>query len=644
MKYQAFGLSLAACALASPIVVAEDQPVTQFDPVVVTATRTETPLKQVGSSTTVITARDIANRRLNTVAEVLRTVPGLDVVRTGAVGQVTSVFVRGAKSEDTLVLIDGIEMNDPASPGNGFNFSDLMVDDIERIEIVRGAQSAIYGSDAIGGVINIITRKGRGKTRLQASGEGGSYDTFKVGADIQGGSDWVNYNLGVSRFETQAFSAADRYFGNKERDRYRNTTVAARLGAQALDNLDLDWTLRFNEGTAHVDDCGGTGCDDPNYTSDSAQLFTRGQGRLKLFDGLWEQSLRIAYSAQDRRFADRPDAVSPFPFPPQSLSKNAFEGDKIKVTWQNELYLHDRNAITAGVESEEDSIKTTDNDPTTDEIARRTANTTGYFLQDQLNLGQRWHTTAGVRFDDNNRFGGKVTWRANQVFAMTETGTRFKASYGTGFKAPSLYQLFAPPYLIFPVGNPSLDPETSRSWDAGLEQSLWHEKILLGASYFNNTFADLIDFSFGKGFQNIGRATSEGVESSVEFKPLETLTLRGNYTYTRTNDDATDQRLLRRPTHKGSIEANYRLLKGADINLNILMVGTRDDLIVDATTFGERTTVPGYVLVNLAAGYQLTSNLKLFARLDNIFDKRYEEAYGYGTAGVMGIGGIKVTY
>jgi len=634
MKYRASGLFVAAFTASSTALSADEQPVTQLEPLVVTATRTETPIQQVGSAITVITAEEIASRKLDTVADVLRVVPGLDVTRAGGIGQQTSVFLRGANSNHTLALIDGIEMNDPSNPNGAFDFGDLQVDNIERIEILRGAQSAIYGSDAIGGVINIITKKGRGKPRFQTRDEGGSYDTFKVDGSVLGGTERVNYSLNASRLETGGFSAADRVLGNTERDSYKNSSVSARLGAQALDNLDFGWTLRYNEGKAMVDNCGGPNCDDPNAYVKNNELFTRGFGHLRLLDGIWEQTLGLAYSDTNRHYVNPFDPANPF------SSKGFNVGEKTKIDWQNVLHLHETNTVTLGVEEEADSFHSESSFSmsgfsTQGVIPIRTRNNLGYYLQDQIQLFDRSFTTVGVRDDEINRgFGNHVTWRANEVYAIPETGTRLKGSYGTGFKAPALFQLYD---TIFDSGNPNLKAETSRNWDVGLEQAAWDQRVQMGASYFSNSFVNLIQ-NLPPTFksENIGHATAEGVESFVEFRPLESLSLRGNYTYTRTKDQETGQRLLRRPTHKGSFEADYRFLEKAAVHLNILMVGNKDDVA--------NTRVPGYVLVNLAGSYDVNANLQVFARVDNLLNKHYEELFGYGTAGLSGIGGVKVSY
>lgn len=637
--------ALAALGAISPSAFAAGEPATPLQTMVVSATREETPLRQVGSSMTVITAEDIAHRGQNNVADVLRGVPGVDVVRSGGVGQTTSVFLRGADSRHTLVLIDGVEMNDPSNPGGLFDFAALQTDRIERIEILRGGESSLYGSDAIGGVIHIITKKGRGPLKFDLSGQGGSYDSFRFNGGVAGGDESLHYALDASRTETGGFSTADRRRGSRERDGYANTTVSGRLGAKLLENLDLDWTLRYNQFDTQLDNCGGPAlpCDDPNYRTQADQLFTRGQGRLQLLDGLWEQKLGLAYSMGDRRNVNREDVAHPM-----ETLHSAYQGEKIKLDWQNNLYLHETNTFSFGIENEEDRIHAEDHStsafgPYDSVLPLRTANTSGYYALDRIDLFERSHTTAAVRYDDHNRYGGKVTWRVTQAFSIDETGTRLKGNYGTGFKAPTLYQLYAPGTIYGAIGNPDLAAETSHGWDAGVEQDLFGDVLQVGASWFHNDFRNLIDYLGAAGYQNVAKARSEGVESFLEIRPMDGLSLRGNYTYTRAEDEKTGFALIRRPRHKGSFDANYRIVPGANLNLNILLVGARDDL--DFSSYPTaRVNLTGYALVNLAGSYDITEHVQIFARVDNLFDKRYEEVLGYGVAGVSGFGGVKVTY
>jgi vitamin B12 transporter len=614
--------SFFAVFLATPFLPAQAEPdaVPELETTVVTATRSETPLRQVGSSVSVITAEDIAKRQVLTAADALRIVPGVDVLNSGGPGRQTSVLLRGGGSQHTLVLIDGVEMNDPSSPTNAFDFANLTVDNIERIEVLRGGESSLYGSDPLGGVVNIITKKGSGTPKYSVSGQGGSYDSFKVNGSVSGGTDLVDYSLASSHLETRGFSAADKSWGNPEPDGYRNSTVDTRLGVHPLENLDFGWNLRYNEGKTYLDYDYPKPHDALHYDGVTKELYTRGFGHLKLLDNLWEQTLGLAYSRTDRTSRNYDPSL------PYSLDSD-YLGEKVKVDWQNILHLHDTNTLTFGIEDEEDRLSS-DSDP----IGAKSYNTQGYYLLDQIKLWDRSFTTAAVRYDDNNRIGSKVTWRVTQAIVFDETDTKLKGSYGTGFKVPSLFDL----YDKF-TGNPNLAPETSRNWDIGFEQAFWDRRVSLGSTYFNNHFDNLIQYSFSTyKVQNISQAFAEGVENFVQVNPLENLGFRGNYTYTHTEDLTTGQRLIRRPVNKGSFEANYRFLENADVNLTILMVGEKNDI--------GGTRVPGYVLVNLGGGYQINDNFRLFARIDNIFDKHNQELYGYGTSRLAGYGGVALTF
>lgn len=612
-----FVFSLAA---PSTQILAGQNAVPELETTVVTATRTETPLRQVGSSVSVITAEDIAKRQVLTAAEALRLVPGVDVLNSGGPGRQTSVLLRGGGSQHTLVLIDGVEMNDPSSPTNAFDFANLMVDNIERIEVLRGGESSLYGSDPLGGVVNIITKKGSGSPKYSVSGQGGSYDSFKVNGSVAGGTDLVDYSLASSRLETRGFSSADRLWGNPEPDGYRNSTVDGRVGIHPLDNLDFGWNVRYNEGKTYLDYDYPKPHDALNYNSVTKELYTRGFAHTTLLDNLWEQTLGLAYSRTDRNTRNYDPTL------PYSLNFD-YLGEKVKVDWQNILHLHDTDTLTFGIEDEEDRLSST-----SDPIGAKSYNTQGYYLLNQVKLWDRSFTTAAVRYDDNNRAGSKVTWRVTQAIVFDETGTKFKGSYGTGFKVPSLFDL----YDKF-TGNPNLAPETSRNWDVGFEQSFWERRVLLGSTYFNNHFDNLIQYSFSTyQVQNISQAFAEGVENFVQVNPIENLSFRGNYTYTHTEDLTTGQRLIRRPRNKGSFETNYRFLENADINFTVLMVGEKDDV--------GGTRVPGYVLANLGGGYRINDNVRVFARIENLFDKKYQELYGYGTSRIAGYGGVALTF
>lgn len=613
----------------------------RLEEVVVTANRLDTATSEVGSSITVITAREIEQRQQTFLLDVLRSVPSIDVVQNGGPGSTTAVFMRGANSEHTLVLMDGVELNDPSSPSGGFDFANLPTDNIERVEILRGPQSTLYGSRAMGGVINIITRRGKGDPTGFFSAQGGSFHTATEKAGISGGTDRYNYSLGLSRFDSDGFSAAGKKYGNTENDGNQNTSVKTRLGITPTSNLSIDFILNYLKNRTDLDNNGGVGGDDPNYVQKNEQLSFRSQADLALFDNRWEQRLGVSYNDLNRDFNNGID-----PAHPSDLSRGSYHGRNVTFDWQHTLHLHETNSLTLGIERKEETAKSDYYSesawgPYDSPWDEQSAHTTGYYLQDQIRLWDAWFTTLGVRLDDHSSFGTKATYRLTSAYTVKQTNTTVKGSYGTAFKAPSLYQLYSPDY-----GDKLLNPEKSTGWDLGVEQSLLGGKLTMGATYFHNDFNDLINFdSTLFKYNNIARATTHGVELTASVRPIDELTLRAGYTYTRTEDKETGLELLLRPKNKISIDGNYRFLKNANLNLGIIYVGTRFNTVYDPITYAAaRVKMSEYLVANLAVSYDICKNFQIFGRVDNLFDRNYEEITGYGTAGISAFGGVKVSF
>ncbi len=611
--------------------------------VVVTATRVETPMEEIASSVTVISSEEIERKKKTHVMEILRGIPGLDVVRTGGAGKNTSVFIRGANSEHTLVMIDGVEVNDPISPGRSYDFAHLTVDNIERIEVIRGPQSTLYGSDAIGGVVNIITKKGEGKPKFFLSAEGGSFTTFREATGISGGNKWVNYSFALSRFDTEGISTASKKDGNYERDGYENTSLSAKLGFKPMDNLGIDFILRYMDAKTELDNFAGVGGDDPNYVQKSNQFLFKTQVGLSLFDQVWSQKLGLALNDHNRDIKNKKDSQHPFDY-----EKGRYDGQLLKFDWQHHLQLHKTNALTFGLEYEREEGKSKYYweslwGPGQSIFPKKTANIKGYYIQDEIKLWDRLFATLGIRIDDHSRFGSETTYRVAPAYLIKETDTKIKGTFGTGFKAPTLYQLFAPATLWGPIGNKDLKPEKSKGWDFGVEQNFFKNRVTLGATYFRNDFKDLIQFDWGQGYINIAKAKTEGVELFASAKPIDDLTLRINYTYTDTEDKTTGETLIRRPKNKIGFDLNYRFLKRGNANLGVIYVGKRDDKDFSISP-PRRVKLDQYTLVNLAASYDISKNFQLFGRVENLLDKEYEEAKGFGTPGLSIFGGIKLSF
>lgn len=635
-KWWGFVVLLEALAFTSN---AFGQEALQLEEIIVTANRGEAALDEIGSSISVITREEIDRSKKPFVLDFLRTVPALDVVRSGGTGGPTSVFIRGAASEHTLVLLDGVRMNDPSTPGTSYDFANLTTDNIERIEVLRGPQSTLYGSDAMGGVINIITRRGKGNPSGFVSAEGGSFGTATEKAAISGSTDLLRYSLGLSRQDTSGFSSSGEKYGNHEDDGYRSTSVSTRLGITPSRIFDVDCIVRYLSTKADMDNGGGAGQDDPNSLVRSEQVFVRGQGRLSLFDDLWEQKLGISFSNLDRNYRNVTD-----PTHPTDLDRSTYHGESLAFDWQHTLRLHKASTLTLGVETREEKAHSdyhseSSYGPYSSVFPKESDRITGYYIQDRISLWDSWFTTLGGRLDDHSRFGTETTYRFTSSYLVKQSATRFKGSYGTGFKAPSLYQLYEPTY-----GNQALNPENSTGWDIGVEQALIDGRMELGATWFSNDFENLIEFdSSSSKYKNTARAESYGVEVTATVTPIDDLSLRAGYTWMKTEDKSTGKELLRRPENKVTLDTNYRFNKNGNVNLGIAYVGKRADC--DYSTYpSTRVELGGYLLVNLAASYDVTKWLQVFARVDNLLDRKYEEVSGYGTPGIGGYGGVKVSF
>ena len=615
----------------------------QYD-IIVTANRLETPAKEIASSVTIITREDLEKMKKSTVLEVLREVLGVSIIQNGGTGGAASMFLRGANSEHTLILMDGVELNDPISPSRSYDLAHFLLDNIERIEILRGPQSTLYGSDAIGGVVNIITKKGLGRPRFSLSTYGGSYNTFSTEAGIWGSIEKINYALGLSHVSTEGISAASTaYPGNEERDAYQNMTFSGRVGFTPSDNLEIDLILRFINSKADIDNFGGAQGDDPNNTQDYESIFFKGQIRTLLFRNRWEQKLGISLVHNDRQHENLPDISHPF-----DSEKGHFKSKFFKIDWQNNIFLHETNTLTFGVdhqqekgESEYDSEGFWGTYSSIFPLQR--AHITGIYLQDHIRLVNQFFATAGVRLDRHSQFGWALTYRLAPAYFVEKSGTKFKATLGTGFKSPSLYQLYAPATSFGPIGNRELKPEKSTGWDIGIEQFLFDRKVLLGATYFHNNYQDLIDFDFLQGYLNIGKAESKGAEFYLQAEPMDKLQIQTSYMKLEAKDKETATPLLRRPKDKFTASLNYSFLRNANIYLSVIYTGKRDDKDFSVWPYPQ-ITLPGYALLNAAFSLDLSSNIQIFLRLDNLFNEEYENIFGYGTPGFSAFGGLKLNF
>jgi vitamin B12 transporter len=627
-----FALLIALSCTGSPL-RAQDAaaPPIYLPPMVVGATRLPTPEDQLGSSVTVITGDDIARKQERTLPDILQDVPGLNVVQTGGPGGATAVFIRGTNANHTKVLIDGIEVSDPSSADGSFDFSQILAADIDRVEILRGPQSGLYGSDAIGGVINIITKTGSGPPKVRASIEGGSFGTFNQTAGASGSVSRFSYDFDIAHFRSDDTPVTPGNLVPPGRpvnsDGYDNQTYATKLGASLTENFDVELVARYVETALQSTSDDFLGPEAVPSDSDNRELFTRGTAHLVLFDGAFDQTVGIGYTDYRRRFFD-PNAPAAGP--------TFYRGDRVKLDWQGNITLMAGQVVTLGAEHQRDEID--DSSP----VQAQLSNNAG-FAQLQSSFGERLFNTISVRFDDNDRFGGKATYRVAPAFLIPETGTKLKATIGTGFKAPTLDELFDnfPQFGFF--ANPNLRPETSLGYDLGFEQALLDKRVHFGATYFHNDIRNLINFNDSfTSTVNVGRATTQGVESLATYRPWQPLTLRADYTFTLAEDDIAHQELQRRPKDKASLNATWQVTAEASLSATILYVGPWLDVSRAGTASG--IVANGYTIVNLAGSYELGHGVTAFARINNLLDRQYQDPTGFQHQGLGVFAGLRVAF
>ena len=580
------------------------------------ATRVPTPAAEVGSSLTIIDRQQIEARQSTNVADLLRDVPALDVVQQGTPGGLASVFMRGAESRHTKVLIDGIPLNDPSNASRLYDFSYLSTDNVERIEVLRGPQSTLYGSDAVGGVISIVTKRGEGPPTARLDLMGGSFGTSREALSVSGGGTRGHFSLGASYLQSDGFSAADRRNGNTEADLTRAANFSGRMGLTPSQDWDVDYTFRYTDLDAAIDGYDfvlGRPVDQLNRQNRSKVFLNRVQTRAMTLEGFWEHIVGFSLADYDRR-----DTLpGPYDVP-------AFLGQTRKVDYQGNLAVAEWNTLSVGAdylaEDSQTSISPAQNDK-------------GVWVQDQVRLGDQWFTTVGFRWDEYSRAGPADTYRITTLYRLPATKTTFHASLGTAFRAPALAELDY---------GPNLRPERSKGWDAGIGQPLGDGRLVLDCTYFRNDFTDLIQFDFTTfTLENIGRAFSSGVEFTADWQIHDCTALFGSYVYTFTEDLTTGLPLLRRAPHKGRFGIRRRMLEGrGQVLLDCLYVGPREDV----GQYPDRTTLSEYWLVNLAGTYDVTQRLQVLARLDNLLDEKYQEVYGYGAAGLSFFGGGNVRW
>jgi len=610
--------------------------------VVITATRIETPVREVAAAVTLLTRTDLDRALRTSVFDALENAPGLTLLRNGGPGGVSSVFIRGMNSEHVLVTLDGLPLNDPVNPSRSFDFAHLSLAGVDRIEVLRGPQSPLYGSDAVGGAVNILTARGGGKPRLTMSAAGGSYRTFDGSLDVQGSAGVVRYAFGLSGSATRGISAAGAsYPGNAESDGGRGTTLAGRLGATLKKGAEFDLIIRGVSARTDLDNFGGPFGDDLNHVQKLAAGLVRLQARFLQAGGRLEQKIGLSAFRSERTYDNPAD-----PDHPGESEGGSFQGSRLRFDWQNNLFLHAAQTLTFGFEAEKEAGRSEYRyesawGPGESLFPGRAAGRTGFYLQDQVRIKGRFFAAVGLRLDRHERSGLALTYRLAPAYLIERTGTKLRATLGTAFKAPSLYQLYAPATSWGPVGHPGLKAERSLGWEAGFEQSLWAGRVEFGLVYFRNDLENLIDFDFGQGYVNVGRARTRGLEASLEARPADGLEGRLSYAQLEACDAESNTPLPRRPKDRFTAGLRWAAADRFEAGFSAAYTGPRPDRDYGAWP-ARPVTLAGFWLLGADASFAAGGGTRLFLRLDNILGVRYETIFGYGSPGRVVYGGVRL--
>ncbi len=617
---------------------------TQLPVTVVTADRFAEPITNTASAISVVGQETLTQTNPGSLVDALRTVPGLDITETGGPGRATSVRIRGANSGQTLVLIDGVRANDPTAPGADFDFSMFPAGTIERVEVLRGPQSALYGSDAIGGVINIITKKGGGPAVSNLRAEGGTYGTGALSGSTAGSQGPWSYAVTGSGIHSDSFSAygfrvpaLEALVPHMEIDPYNRLSGSARVGYDAGDGVRFNAGLLSNYTRANYDETtGGFPTQTPALSTkiyDQANI----NAAVDTFEGRWTHSVTTFADRSDRSFHDVFFAANTMNTSMSTIDD--FIGDRVGAEYQGIFRAGAFGTLTYGAREEQESARLyhTNLFPTFSPRMLTLAprqETRSLFGLYQVLLFERLNLSLGGRVDDVVGTNLFETWRATAAYLLPETGTKLRASAATGAKAPSLYQLYSS------FGTPTLQPEQSFGYDGGVDQTLFGGRMTLSVTGFSNRLKNLIDFDFvSSHYLNITRAATSGleVESNVQLVPAY-LDLRMAYTNLRARDLSTGLVLARRPEHILNLALDFTPTPQWLIEPRVVLVSKR------FSGNGETLPLSPYARTDLYVSYKVDQTWKVFARGENIFDTRYQEVFNYGTTGTAVYGGIDATW
>jgi vitamin B12 transporter len=620
--------------------VATAQEPQKLEPVVVTATKIETPTEEVGASVSVVTEDDFRTYHYATVGEALRALPGVEVRRSGSLGKTASITIRGANTKQVQVLVDGVRVKSPTL--GEVNLADISPDLIERIEIIRGPQSTLYGADAIGGVINVITKKGKGPFSGSVQQEAGNYDTYSSRANVGGSFAIFDYSLSGSHLESN---------GQFKNDDSTQNGVNTRLGLTLPGNTTVSFTLRYNKAETglpvkFVSTNSGPLPIEPiidsnnRQTSETDVVSLTGHTRPVTW---WESDLRLGRYHNTTTFIDLPDMADQCPdgalFGFSCEAPGRFKVERKEAEWVNHFHVGKSSTSSFGVEYRKEDGLSIGAFP-----FEAHSHTWAGFFQEQLRFFDRLFLTTGVRVEDNSKFGRNHTERGSLAWVVKEWGTRVHGGAGSGFRAPTFNELLFPRF-----SDPRLKPEVSFSWDVGVDQKLWKDRARLGLTFFQNDFENLIGLEsistppFVKGV-NSGKAWANGIEFTSEVDVLDNLVASLNYTYTNSLVLATRRPIPREPAHRWNIGLTWEPLRGLSLFSHVHVVTEQFD------SSGGGVYNSGHTRVDVGGAYRLLNryafiqSVDLIARIENLLNEGYAEVRGFPALGIQGLAGLRVAF
>jgi vitamin B12 transporter len=584
------------------------------DVLVVEGTRLAQTPREVGSSVTIIDRDDFQKLDFDFALDAIASAPGVTVNQNGPFGGQATVRIRGASSEQTLVLIDGVPVNDASTPGGGFDFGRLDTENIEKVEILKGPQSVLWGSDAIGGVVSVTTRKPGSGPVATVFGEYGSFNTLRAGGSVDRTGKLGDFRLGVVGLSSDGISRADEDNGNTEEDGFRSLNLAAGYDVDLPSGITIDADALWTGASSDFDSFSGTtegNVTDGDEVTETEELTTNISLRAPLDGGRVENLVQVGYSDIDRRsFTDDQPGFEA-------------EGSRTILRYQGTVNVDDANTLSFGAEREVSAANDED------------VSIGSLFGLYELKPFGGLTLTAGVRADDHSQFGSVTTSRVAAAYAASPHWV-FRASWGEGFKAPSIFQqTFVCTFCGLTEPNRNLRPETSEGFDIDADWRSEGGRAFASITYFEQETENLIDFDFTAGYDNIALADTSGIETVAGYRVSAWLELQANYTLLEAEDGEGTQ-LTRLPKHSGEMRASFD--PSGPISGAILVRHNGEE------TNTNGTTLDAWTRIDLTARYVLSKQVEMFARAENLLDEDYQQILGYGTPGLSGSIGLRLRY